>query len=63
MRARAQGSQPADFDPAAYPILARHFFDIEPRRAKDIAGAEVADPKRQHYEPVRRTCRQSVTAL
>ena len=28
----AQGSQPADFDPAAYPILARHFFAVGPLR-------------------------------
>ena len=30
MSARAQGSQPANFDPAAYPILTRHFFAVGP---------------------------------
>ena len=32
MSKHAQGSQPADFDPAAYPILARHFFSVGPLR-------------------------------
>ena len=27
---RAQGLQPADFDPATYPIIARHWFGLEP---------------------------------
>ena len=30
MSRHAQGAQPADFDPAAYPILARHFFAVGP---------------------------------
>ena len=30
MRGPAQGSQPADFDAAAHPIIARHFFAVGP---------------------------------
>ncbi len=30
MSRHAQGSQPADFDPAACPIIARHFFAVGP---------------------------------
>ncbi len=37
-------SSPADFDPAAYPIIARHFFGIEPRRSTTVVTADaVAD--------------------
>ena len=48
MSRHAQGSQPADFDPAACPILARHFFGIEPLHSiGQIAAALVANPRRQ----------------
>ena len=41
-------SAPADFDPAAHPILARHWFGIEPiRQASDI-GDVAARLRRQH---------------
>ena len=47
MRARAQGS-PADFDPGTHPILAIHFFGLEPPRpVGSIAAALVANPRRQ----------------
>ncbi len=37
----------AEFDPAAYPIIARHFFGIEPTHlASDIAADLAADLKR-----------------
>lgn len=37
----SSGRPPADFDPAAYPILATHFFDIEPIRPIGEIAAEV----------------------
>ena len=44
----ALDSAPADFEPAAHPIIARHFFGIEPIRPIDqVAGEVVADFKRQ----------------
>ncbi len=39
MSGRAQGS-PANFDPAACPILARHFFGIEPRQSTTVVTAD-----------------------
>ncbi len=41
MRRRAQGSQPADFDPTACPIISRHWFGIEPFRPIGAGAAEV----------------------
>ena len=39
---------PPDFDPAAHPIVARHFFGIEPfRQIGDVAAKVIADLKRQ----------------
>ena len=47
MKGRAQGS-PADFDPAACPIIARHFFGIDPLHSiGPIAASLVASPRRQ----------------
>ncbi len=47
MRARAQGS-PADFDPSTHPILAIHFFGVNPPHPiGSIAAALVANPRRQ----------------
>ena len=40
MRARAQGS-PADFDPAACPIIAAHWYGIEPPRSTTVVAADV----------------------
>lgn len=43
---RDQGLQPADFDPAAHPIISRHFFGIEPfRPIGQVAAEVVADLK------------------
>ena len=45
-----QGRRPAGFDPAAYPILARHWFGVEPRRSADMIEADViADLRRQRH--------------
>ena len=45
---RDQSSLPAGFDPAAHPIIARHFFGVEPfRQIGDVAAEVVADLKRQ----------------
>ncbi len=45
MSGRAQGS-PTGFDPAAHPILAVHYFGLEPPRpVGSIAGVIVADMK------------------
>ncbi len=38
---RVQGSLPAGFDPAAHPIIARHFFGVEPFRPSGEAAAEI----------------------
>ncbi len=44
----ALDSASADFDAAAHPIIARHFFGFEPiRLASDIAADLAADLKRQ----------------
>ena len=44
----ALDSAPADFDAAAHPIIAHHFFGVEPlRQIGDIADNVVADLKRQ----------------
>ncbi len=40
---RVQGSLPAGFDPAAHPIIARHFFGVEPFPIDRIAAEVVAD--------------------
>ena len=32
---------PRDFDPATFPIIARHFFGIEPLRPIGVIAAEV----------------------
>ena len=40
-------SAPTDFDPAANPILATHWFGIEPRRQTSEAGGIAAHLKRQ----------------
>ena len=63
MSGPAQGSPPVDFDPTDYPIIAQHIFGIEPRDSADIAGADVADLRRQLHRPPRRTFRQSLTTL
>ena len=63
MRGRAQGSPPANFDPKAFPIIAQHIFGLEPRQSVDIAGADVADLRRQLHRHLRRTFRQSLTTL
>ncbi len=43
----APDSAPANFDPASHPIIARHFFGVEPLRPiDDVAGVVVADLKR-----------------
>ncbi len=40
---------PADFDPAANPILARHFFGVEPFcQIGEVAARVAADLKQQH---------------
>ncbi len=40
----APDSAPANFDLATCPIIARHFFGVEPlRRIGDVAGVVVAD--------------------
>ena len=45
---RVQGSLPVGFDPAAHPIIAHHFFGVEPfRQIGDVAVVVVADLKRQ----------------
>ena len=36
-----KGSWPTDFDPAAHPIIARHFFGIEPLHSIGQNAAEV----------------------
>ena len=47
MSGPAQGS-PTGFDPAACPIIARHWFGIEPLHpVGQIAAALVANPRRQ----------------
>ncbi len=44
----APDSASAKFDPAAHPIIARHFFGVEPfRQIGDVAAKVVADLKRQ----------------
>ena len=44
MSMHAQGSQPAYFDPAACPIIAAHWFGIEPPRSTTVVTADaVAD--------------------
>ena len=44
----APDSAPANFDPATCPIIARHFFGVEPLRPiSDVATVMVADLKRQ----------------
>ena len=63
MSEQIQHRWPAGFDPIEYPILARHYFCVEPRQATDIAGADVADLRRQRYGPFRRTLRQSLTTI
>ena len=47
---------PADFDPAAHPILSRHWFGIEPLRPTcPIAAEVVADiRRRRHVQEVHR---------
>ena len=48
MTGRNQGTLPVGFDPAAYPIIARHFFGIEPFRSiGEVAAQVVADLRRQ----------------
>ncbi len=48
MSEQIQRRWPADFDPAAFPILARHFFGIEPLHPIGPIAAEiVANPRRQ----------------
>lgn len=43
-------ARPADFDPAAHPIIARHWFGIEPRRSAGTTGVDfIADLRRQHH--------------
>ena len=43
MSGLAQGS-PANFDPATHPIIAQHFFGIEPPRSTTVVAADaVAD--------------------
>ena len=45
---RAQGLQPADFDPASCPILARHWFGLDPpRQIGDVAGVVVTGLKHE----------------
>ena len=45
-----RGRRPAGFDPAVYPILARHWFGVEPRRSADMIEADViADLRRQRH--------------
>ncbi len=49
-RAKSRGSNtaPVNFDPAAHPILAAHWFDAEPLHSIDPIPAEiVASPRRQ----------------
>jgi len=47
MSGRAQGS-PTGFDPSTHPILAVHFFGVEPLHPiGQIAAALVASPRRQ----------------
>ena len=41
MSGPAQGPPPADFDPAAYPIIACHFFSVGPLRPIGPAVADV----------------------
>ncbi len=44
MRGHQQGQHLADFDPATHPIIARHFFGIEPPCLNTLVPAEmVAD--------------------
>ena len=50
MSRRAQGQHPADFDPTACPILATHWFDIEPLRQSTLVPVDViADLRRQRH--------------
>lgn len=47
-RPRSPDCAPADFDPGAHPILARHWFGIEPPRSTgQVAGEVVANLRRQ----------------
>ena len=41
MRGRAQDLEPANIDPATQPIIARHFFGVEPFRPIGEAAAGV----------------------
>ncbi len=41
MRGRVQDLEPANFDLAAHPIIARHFFGVEPFRPSNEAAAEI----------------------
>ena len=45
MRRRVQDLEPANFDLAAHPIIARHFFGVEPFRSIGGAAEVVADLK------------------
>ena len=48
-RGRSAESVPADLDPTAYPILAIHWFGLEPPRpVGPIAADAVAGLRRQH---------------
>ena len=50
MSRRAQGQHPADFDPTACPILATHWFGIEPPRPTTLVTIDViADLRRQRH--------------
>ena len=41
---------PANFDPDAHPIIAQHFFGIEPSRSAGTTGIDIiADLKRQRH--------------
>ena len=43
MSRRIQGSLPAGFDPATHPIIARHFFGVEPFPIRQATSEVVAN--------------------
>ena len=48
MSGPAQGRPPADFDPAAYPILSQHWFGIEsPYPINQITAEAISNLRRQ----------------
>ena len=42
MNKNLQDRYPADFDPAAHPIIAKHYYGIEPLRPIDQIATEAA---------------------